>query len=387
MKTFRYTHVDLLRMAGFFTLACGGLPLLWDLIYLENSLGSVAYVLWLTSYSVFTLGYWWLTRRIGKRHPSSFDSGVLFLLFVSAMAVGFFSRSGLHGMLLMMISGLLPWFLSLRGSVVVLLLQHAAVVPTFMTIREPAYDWVGAFLQGALYLGFSSFVMITSYVAKQQADAREEQRRLNAELRATRTLLAESSRIGERMRISRDLHDLVGHHLTALSLNLEVASHKVNDAALEHVRQAQMVAKLLLADVREVVSQIREDRDIDLTKALRALVEGVAAIEIHLDMPIDFAVADPKRANVILRCTQEIITNTAKHAKARNLWLKYEFDKAGQLIFSARDDGLGCENISAGNGLSGMRERLAETGGKLSIETAPSKGFALEASIPMEMRA
>ncbi len=77
---------------------------------------------------------------------------------------------------------------------------------------------------------------MTSVVARQQADSREEQRRLNSELRATRTLLTESSRIGERMRISRELHDLVGHHLTALSLNLEVASHLANGAALDHMQ-------------------------------------------------------------------------------------------------------------------------------------------------------
>ncbi len=75
-------------------------------------------------------------------------------------------------------------------------------------------------------------------------------------------MLTESSRIAERMRISRELHDLVGHHLTALSLNLEVANHLVGGAAQEHVRQAQTVARLLLTDVREAVSQLREDATI-----------------------------------------------------------------------------------------------------------------------------
>ena len=64
-------------------------------------------------------------------------------------------------------------------------------------------------MQSLLYAGFSSFVFVTGYVAMLQASAREEQRRLNAELRATRTLLAETSRVGERVRISRELRDLV----------------------------------------------------------------------------------------------------------------------------------------------------------------------------------
>ena len=115
-------------------------------------------------------------------------------------------------------------------------------------------------MQSLLYAGFSGFVFVTSLVARQQAQAREEQRRLNAELRATRALLAESARINERTRISRELHDLLGHHLTALSLNLEVAGHLVEGKAQEHVNQAHTLAKLLLSDVREAVSQLREER-------------------------------------------------------------------------------------------------------------------------------
>ena len=225
------------------------------------------------------------------------------------------------------------------------------------------FGWFSAFMQSGLYLGFSAFTYATSLVARQQADSREEQRRLNSELRATRTLLTESSRIGERMRISRELHDLVGHHLTALSLNREVASPLVSGSAQEHVRQAQSVAKLLLSDVREVVSQLREDDAIDLTEALKTLVEGVPGIAIHLDLPPRFAVDDPRRAQVLLRCAQEIITNAIRHANARNLWLRFERDGA-ELAIHARDDGRGAGDLHQGNGLTGMRERLAQIGGR-----------------------
>ena len=277
---------------------------------------------------------------------------------------------------------MLPWLLPFWAGVAWLILQNFSLVPVFI-YRVEGFDWFDALLQSGLYIGFSGFTFVTSLVARQQADSREEQRRLNSELRATRTLLTESSRIGERMRISRELHDLVGHHLTALSLNLEVASHLVAGNAQEHVRQAQSVAKLLLSDVREVVSQLREDDAIDLTEALKTLVEGVPGMAIHLDLPPRFAVDDPRRAQVLLRCAQEIITNALRHANARNLWLSFERDGA-ELAIHARDDGRGSDGLQQGNGLTGMRERLAQIGGRLNITTAHNSGFALDAWLPLE---
>ena len=128
----------------------------------------------------------------------------------------------------------LPWLLPLPLGVAWLVLSEFLVVPVF--VRWLDMSWLEALMQSLLYAGFSGFVFVTSLVARQQAQAREEQRRLNAELRATRALLAESARINERTRISRELHDLLGHHLTALSLNLEVAGHLTEGKAQEHVQ-------------------------------------------------------------------------------------------------------------------------------------------------------
>jgi signal transduction histidine kinase len=261
-----------------------------------------------------------------------------------------------------------------------MILQNFFLLPQFASL--PGYTLGLAFLQSSLYVGTSALSFFTSLVARQQVDARDEQRRLNAELRATRALLAESSRLGERMRISRELHDLVGHHLTALSLNLEVASHLVSGQSLEHVRQAQSVAKLLLSDVREVVSQLREDDNIDLSGALRTLIEGVPGLAIHLDLSPRFTVEDPRRAQVLLRCAQEIITNTVRHAGASNLWLAFERTGDGRLAIHARDDGRGSTQLKQGNGLNGMRERLSQFGGQLDIVTARDQGFALDAWLP-----
>jgi signal transduction histidine kinase len=238
-------------------------------------------------------------------------------------------------------------------------------------------------LQAVMYVGYSSFTFITGLVAKQQAQAREEQRRLNAELRATRALLAESSRMSERLRISRELHDLLGHHLTALSLNLEVAGHLTEGKAQEHVRQSHTLAKLLLTDVREAVSEMREEKGIDLTNALRVLAEGVPALDVQLDLPEHLQIEDPECAQVLLRCAQEIITNTVRHAGASHLSLSLSQGEGG-LRLQAKDDGRGADGTAPGNGLRGMRERLSACGGRVDIITAPGQGFALDVRIPLE---
>ena len=390
MPTPHFNHIRLLRYASLFTYACVGIPLLqYDTVVadmLDRGRPAWFYDVWLGSYLAFGLVFWFLPHDLGSRNASGLRRLVqvasLLLLNLLAIAVGWLSQSGLCALLLVVVSVALPWILGLRVGVAWMILQNFSLLPLFAS--WPNYSVSLAAWQAIMYLGISATTFVTSLIARQQAEAREDQRRLNAELRATRALLAESSRLGERMRISRELHDLVGHHLTALSLNLEVASHLVSGQAHEHVRQAQSVARLLLSDVREVVSQLREHDSIDLTAALEALTEGVPGLDIHLQLPPRFTVDDPRRAQLLLRCAQEIITNAVRHANARNLWLSFERTEDSRLAIHARDDGRGVIQLKPGNGLTGMRERLSQFGGQLDIVTSRDQGFALDAWLPLE---
>jgi signal transduction histidine kinase len=381
----RFDHVDWLRFAGLFTYACVGVPLVSELSFDVQVVRPSMYLGWWLSYLIFGLSYWFLTRDLGLTRPLKLRLPLLIAMSVSWAAIGYFSESGLPGILLLVLAGVLPWIMPLRWAMLWLALDTLALIPVFAAI--PDWTWAQATLQCVLYLGFTCFTFVTSLVAKGQAEAREGQRRLNAELRATRALLAESSRIGERLRISRDLHDLLGHHLTALLLNLEVASHVTDGPAQERVRQAQTLAKLLLSDVREAVSQLRSEDSIDLTEALHSLIDGVPVPTIHLDAPDRFSVEDPRRAQLLLRCAQEVITNTIRHAGARNLWLEFEQGPDGKVHMHARDDGRGAPELERGNGLNGMQERLTELGGRLSVKTGPGEGFELDAELPLEANA
>ena len=124
---------------------------------------------------------------------------------------------------------------------------------------------------GSPWAAFMLFAAASSFLVQSEAAARDELAAVNTELLGTRALLAESSRVEERLRISRDLHDTLGHHLTALSLQLDVASRLSEGKAADHIRQAHAITRLLLGDVRDVVSRLRETSQLDLAQAIRSL--------------------------------------------------------------------------------------------------------------------
>ncbi|MBS3895710.1 sensor histidine kinase [Silanimonas sp.] len=381
----RLTHTQLLRYAGLITWVMVGSGLVMNALFLLESrpegLRFAVFAMPVAAYLVFGLAFWLATASLVRARGRIGAILLLLAMTVSALAVSLLTDSGLGAILMMVMAAVVPWLLPGWPGVAWLVLQHLPLIGIFMQGLE--FRLVEALMQSLLYAGVSGFVYVAGLVAKQQAEAREEQRRLNAELRATRSLLADSARVGERLRISRELHDLLGHHLTALSLNLEVAGHLSEGRAQEHVRQAHTLARLLLTDVREAVSAMRGEDRLDLAAALQTLVEGVPALEVIVEIEAALPVQDAEHAQVLLRCAQEIITNTIRHAQAQRLWLKLaRID--GALRLSARDDGIGGETVRAGNGLSGMRERLQAVGGRLEIATAPGQGFRIDILLPLE---
>src|SRR5207245_9548949 len=148
------------------------------------------------------------------------------------------------------------------------------------------------------YFTFQLFAFFSLRIAHQESDARQSLAAANAELQVASGLLDISSRTEERLRIARDLHDLIGHHLTALSLNLEVAGHLSQGDAREQIEKAKTLTKTLLGDVRDVVSRLREKEPVDLTAALHALQSVIDRPAMNLDLGTTVAVTDPAVAQV-----------------------------------------------------------------------------------------
>jgi len=383
METLESKHrpIELLRYAGLLTWLCASIPLFLMTYWYEHPLGMNQYAAWWVLHLAFGLTYWNQVRALPVRSDLSNRLVTVGVLTACALGISMMAETSLGGILLLIVAGLLPWMLPAAPAMAWLIGQNVLLV--MVISRIPDIPFSDAALTGGLFLGISLFAFMSGVVALRQHIARDALRKVNSELLATQALLADNTRIAERVRIARELHDLVGHHLTALTLNLEVATHLADGKALEHVQQAHSLAKLLLADVREVVNDMRVDDKVDLAAALRTLVGGVPEPVIHLDLPSELSMTDPRRAQVMLRCAQEIITNSVRHAQAKNLWISLVQDIDG-VALTAHDDGRGVATVEAGNGLNGMSERLRQVGGELKIETSPGAGFSLQAWIPME---
>ena len=281
--------------------------------------------------------------------------------------------SGMQPVLLVLVAAQLG-HMSTRVAMSWIVVQSVALFLIAPATREGRWGALG-------YFAFQLFGFLTARIAHDESDAKKALAEANAELQVATGLLDMSSRAEERLRIARDLHDLIGHHLTALSLNLEVASHLAEGQAKEQIEKSKTIAKLLLSDVRDVVSRLRENEPVDLGDALNSLRDAVPRPHIHVDSGAA-TITEPGVAETALRAVQEIVTNAVRHSNARNLWLRIATEDHS-LTVDARDDGGGTDRVVFGNGLRGMRERVLQAGGTLEVASMRGRGFEVHVRLPM----
>jgi signal transduction histidine kinase len=237
------------------------------------------------------------------------------------------------------------------------------------------------------YLSFQAFAALVMHYAVRSERMSEQLRQantglaaINAELLGTRSLLDASVRDSERLRISRELHDVAGHKLTALKLNLKALQRRPDFSESQELRIAADLSDELLQDIRAVVQQLRLHDAPPLRDALQALATPFPQLALDLQLQADGAELTIAEAEAILRCVQEALTNAVKHANARHVYVRLQ-RTASDWQLHIHDDGQGAPSIGQGNGLSGMRERIESLGGTLRWERA--KGMPLAAQWPV----
>lgn len=190
----------------------------------------------------------------------------------------------------------------------------------------------------------------------------------------------------ERARLSREIHDTVAQGLVGVIRQLEALPGDLGQSARPGIERAEHAARDCLSEARRAVRalaphQLAKD---DLTSALRGLIERWAASQVT---PAELVVVGAPVAgdgdDVVLRVTQESLANVARHARASSVTVTLSW-LPDTLLLDVADDGVGFDpdTIVRGRGLSGMKERLAEVGGHLIVESEPGHGTTIAAKVP-----
>ena len=372
----------ILLWAGIATCVLSALPVWVNLARRPELLATPRVLIWMVLFLVFLAAFSASALEAADCWPHPVQWALLIVQSLAGLAMNGLHVGSLEAVLLVIVAAQLRAVMSLRPALLWVAFQSVALGAL---LAAPGRDLTVMVTVACAFSGFQLFALYTFHMKENERQAREELARTHESLLATRQLLAESTRAAERLRIARELHDALGHHLTALTLNLEAALHAPDEDGRRHVKTAQRLARDLLSEVRQVVGVLRHEEAEGtfagrLAVALNAL-HGSEAPLVHLIVQPDVRVDDSEMEHALVRCAQEIFTNTVRHAGARNLWLEVARDGAG-LALHARDDGRGAAQVEPGNGLRGMRERVEERGGRLDLSATPGGGFAVTAWLP-----
>ena len=192
-----------------------------------------------------------------------------------------------------------------------------------------------------------------------------ERARQNARLRRAHEEVENLAKIAERERIARDLHDLLGHTLSMITLKSELASRLAEDdptRAATEMRQVEEISRKALAEVRQVVRGYRSTGfGAELATARGALASADIAADVRIE-PVDLV---PAHESVLALALREAVTNVIRHAHATRCEVRLFRDGAGTHL-EVEDDGRGGKHLE-GSGLQGMRERLEAVGGRVRV--------------------
>jgi two-component system sensor histidine kinase DesK len=204
-----------------------------------------------------------------------------------------------------------------------------------------------------------------------------------AELRAARAEIAQQAADRERARIARDLHDLLGHSLSLITLKGELATRLLPEgtAGSNEVRDMVALSREALRQVRDAVSGYRQPT---LATELSAAQLALKAAGLEVDVRLGIGALDRESEAVLGWVIREATTNVIRHAGARHCRISLG-ETDGQLQVEVLNDGWRVVQPPAGNGLRGLEERLASIGGSLEASPLPDAGFRLRATIRESM--
>jgi two-component system sensor histidine kinase DesK len=316
---------------------------------------------------VFAAGFVWFFARVRYRRgfgrpPVAQVWAVLCsglgLLALAAPAAG---EEAMTGLIYVGVAAVMTLRARAAFAVVAGLVALVVVLPMVI----PGWEALGDFLPSLLLGCFAAFGI--SQVIER-----------NAQLAQAREQLVDLAVTQERERLGRDVHDILGHSLTVITVKTELAGRMLEtlppgpatDRARREVGDVERLAREALADVRATVSGTRQ---VSLTGELAAARSALAASGIRADLPSGVDVVPARHRELFAWALREGVTNVVRHSGASWCGVQLTAD-----CVEVRDDGRGPVDCQGGgNGLAGLQARAATSGARLEIERAPEGGFLL----------
>jgi signal transduction histidine kinase len=232
-------------------------------------------------------------------------------------------------------------------------------------------------------------ILYIGRIVEREEEARAVVNEVNRKLTEYTHQAEELAVAKERNRLAREIHDNLGHYLTAVNMQIEAAMAVMNsdgDRAVHALERAQSLTKEGLSEVRRAVAAMRaapiEARP--LHEAIQMLVQENQASGMPTHYQIEGTIR-PCSAQVELalyRIAQEGLTNIRKHSRAKRADLILNYCKPTAVTLCVQDDGVGSAQTDSGFGLLGVQERVKLLGGTLVIGGAPGQGFTLQVELP-----
>lgn len=212
----------------------------------------------------------------------------------------------------------------------------------------------------------------------------------NRKLKRYSQRVEELTKVEERNRIARDIHDTLGHNMTALIMQIEMAEHMIDDnmsKGKKILKEAKATAREGLLRIREVVETLNEEkiqsRGIESIKSMVNDFADKTKVNIELYIEGNVIQSSPILDANLYRIIQEALTNSVRHGKSSKIHIELNYDGKG-VAFIIKDNGIGTKDIKSGYGIRGMKERAETLSGNISFEGAD--GFKVVGYLPMEVK-
>lgn len=250
-----------------------------------------------------------------------------------------------------------------------------------------------AFNSALLFAFVLAFVLLLVGAVLAEHESRDKLVKAHRRLRDYALRIENQATLQERNRIAREIHDSVGHYLTAQSIQLENTAlflDRDRDKAASHLAKARQLGKEALANIRSSVATLRKDST--QKRSLEATIEElITNFETNTDVAIVWEInllstITTEVSTALYRIVQEALTNIAKHSQATKVNLRLE-ETADKILLSIKDNGCGFNknDNTTGFGLQGMEERTAALQGKLAILSECDRGCEIRAKIPLSI--